>query len=84
VRLGQSRRQHSKHGVSFHAGCEVFFDLRQDSGRQQPDRIPRGRLRLNKGERLHFVVHVIRHEETIRIISAREATREEHRQYENS
>ena len=30
-----------------------------------------------------FVVHVIRHEETIRIISAREATREERRQYEN-
>jgi uncharacterized DUF497 family protein len=30
-----------------------------------------------------FVVHVIRHEETIRIISAREATREERRQYED-
>ena len=36
-----------------------------------------------EGERLLFVVHVIRHEETIRIISAREATREERRQYEN-
>jgi uncharacterized protein len=35
-----------------------------------------------EGERLLFV-HVIRHEEeTIRIISAREATREERRQYE--
>jgi uncharacterized DUF497 family protein len=36
-----------------------------------------------EGERLLFVVHVIRYEETIRIISAREATREERRQYEN-
>jgi hypothetical protein len=35
-----------------------------------------------EGERLLFVVHVIRHEETIRI-SAREATREERRQYQN-
>jgi uncharacterized DUF497 family protein len=36
-----------------------------------------------EGERLLFVVHAIRHEETIRLISAREATREERRQYEN-
>jgi hypothetical protein len=35
-----------------------------------------------EGERLLFVVHVIRHAETIRVISAREATREE-RRYEN-
>ena len=31
-----------------------------------------------------FVVHVIRHEEIIRIISAREATGDERRQYENT
>jgi uncharacterized DUF497 family protein len=31
-----------------------------------------------------FVVHVIRHEEIIRLISAREATRDERRQYENT
>ncbi|MDH4167602.1 MAG: BrnT family toxin, partial [Gammaproteobacteria bacterium] len=37
-----------------------------------------------EGEQLLFVVHVIRHEEIIRIVSAREATREERRQYENT
>jgi uncharacterized DUF497 family protein len=36
-----------------------------------------------EGEQLLFVVHVIRHEEIIRLISAREATRDERRQYEN-
>jgi uncharacterized DUF497 family protein len=30
-----------------------------------------------------YDVHLIRHEETIRLISAREATRDERRQYEN-
>jgi uncharacterized DUF497 family protein len=30
-----------------------------------------------------FDVHLIRHEETIRLISAREATRDERRQYES-
>jgi hypothetical protein len=37
-----------------------------------------------EGEQLLFVVHVIRHEEIIRIVSAREATRDERRQYENT
>ncbi|MBK6454149.1 MAG: BrnT family toxin [Proteobacteria bacterium] len=37
-----------------------------------------------EGEQLLFVVHVIRHEEIIRLISAREATRDERRQYEDT
>jgi len=36
-----------------------------------------------EGEQLLFVVHVVRHEEIIRLIFAREATREERRRYEN-
>ena len=36
-----------------------------------------------EGEQLLYVVHVIRHEEIVRLISAREATREERSQYEN-
>jgi uncharacterized DUF497 family protein len=63
-----------KHGVSFHAACEVFFD---------PFVKIVDAIGYTEGERLLYVVHVIRHEETIRIISAREATREERRQYEN-
>jgi uncharacterized DUF497 family protein len=82
-----------KHGVSFHAACEVFFDpfVRNiDAGSSTESR--EAAIGYTEGERLLFVVHVIRHEETIRIISAREAcreacreaTREERRQYENS
>ena len=37
-----------------------------------------------ESDQLLFVVHVIRHEEIIRIVSAREATRDERRQYENT
>ena len=37
-----------------------------------------------EGDQLLFAVHVIRHEEIIRIVSAREATRDERRQYENT
>jgi uncharacterized DUF497 family protein len=73
-----------KHGLSFHIACEVFFDpfVRiVDTGNPAESR--EAAIGYTEGERLLFVVHVIRHEETIRIISAREATREERRQYEN-
>jgi hypothetical protein len=36
------------------------------------------------GSRLLFVVHVIRHEEIIRIISARQATSQERKRYEDA
>jgi uncharacterized DUF497 family protein len=57
--------------------------LRGGSERQHPTESREAAIGYTEGERLLFVVHVIRHEETIRIISAREATREERRQYEN-
>ena len=65
-----------KHGVSFHTACEVFFDPFVQLRGQRPG--------YTEGEQLLFVVHVIRHEEIIRIVSAREATRDERRQYENT
>jgi hypothetical protein len=40
-------------------------------------------LGLTEDWTLLFVVHLVREEETIRIISARPATREERRLYEN-
>jgi uncharacterized DUF497 family protein len=73
-----------KHGVSFHAACEVFFDpFVRIVDTSNPTESREAAIGYTEGERLLFVVHVIRHEETIRIISAREATREERRQYEN-
>jgi uncharacterized DUF497 family protein len=73
-----------KHGVSFHTACEVFFDpfvqLLDASGSTEPREAAVG---YTEGEQLLFVVHVIRHEEIIRLISAREATRDERRRYEN-
>ena len=73
-----------KHGVSFHASCEVFFDpFVKIVDASNPTESREAAIGYTEGERLLFVVHVIRHEETIRIISAREATHEERRQNEN-
>jgi uncharacterized protein len=73
-----------KHGVSFQTACEVFFDpfvrLLDASGSAESREAAVG---YTEGELLLFVVHVVRHEEIIRLISAREATREERRQYED-
>ena len=70
--------------MSFHAACEVFFDpFVRIVDTCNPTESREAAIGYTEGERLLFVVHVIRHEETIRIISAREATREERRQYEN-
>ncbi len=73
-----------KHGVSFHTACEVFFDpfvrLVDANDPTEPREAVVG---YTDGEQLLFVVHVIRNEEIIRLISAREATRDERRQYEN-
>jgi uncharacterized DUF497 family protein len=73
-----------KHGVSFHTACEVFFDpFVRLSDASNPSESREAALGYTEGQQLLFIVHVVRHEEIIRIISAREATREERRQYEN-
>lgn len=74
----------SKHGVSFEFACEAFFDpfvkLVAAPGSEEPrDAI----IGYTESQSLLFVVHVIRHEETIRIISARRATPTERRIYED-
>ena len=74
-----------KHGVSFRTACEVFFDpFVRIVDASDPAESREAAIGYTDGEQLLFVVHVIRHEEIIRLISAREATREERRQYENS
>jgi uncharacterized DUF497 family protein len=87
LRLQRTYNVHTlvqKHGVSFHTTCEVFFDpfvrLLDASDPTEPREAAVG---YTEGEQLLFVAHVIRHEEIIRLISTREATRDERRQYED-
>lgn len=73
----------SKHGVSFELACEAFFDpflkVITAPGSDEPrDAI----VGYTESQSLLFVVHIVRHEETIRIISARRATAAERRLYE--
>jgi uncharacterized protein len=80
----KARSNLAKHGVRFEEACEVFLDpffrlldaTLEDEAREAA-------LGLTEDWTLLFVVHLIRAEETIRIISARPATREERRLYEN-
>jgi uncharacterized DUF497 family protein len=74
-----------KHGVSFEAACEVFFDpfVRVvDAGGK--DEARDALIGMTLEGRLLFVVHVEQGEETFRIISARPATAAEWRFYEDS
>lgn len=74
----------AKHAVSFEQACEVFFDpfvrLLDASDQEARD----AALGYAEDSSLLFVVHVIRHEETIRIISARQATSQERKRYEDA
>ena len=64
----------SRHGVPFELACEVFLD--RFFG------ITDAAIGYTESQSLLFVVHVIPYEEVIRIISARHATRQERRAYE--
>lgn len=73
-----------KHNVTFQEACEVFFDpffclVDSTAG----DEAREGVIGYSERSRLLFVVHVVRQEETIRIISARPATTEERKIYEH-
>lgn len=72
------------HKVSFETACEAFFDpfLRVvDAGRNFEERD--GLIGMDKTSHLLFVVHIEQEEERIRIISARKATAEERKLYED-
>ncbi len=75
----------SKHGVSFESACQVFFDpfMRIEDasvGEEERD----AAIGLAEDWTLLFVVHMLREGGTIRIISARPATAQERRSYEDS
>ena len=72
-----------KHNVAFQEACEVFFDpflCLVDAAAEEEAR--EGAIGYTERSRLLFVVHIVRKEETIRIISARTATMEERKIYE--
>ena len=74
-----------KHGIRFEAASLVFLDPFVLFG----DASVGGELReaaigQSEGLKLVFVVHMAREGEEIRIISAREATSRERRDYENN
>jgi uncharacterized protein len=74
-----------KHGVSFEAACEVFFDpflFVEDAS--VPKEARDAAIGMTEDWTLLLVVHLYREEEVIRIISARRATAQEKGTYENS
>ena len=74
----------SKHGLSFETACECFFDEWSafvDASVDDEHRL--AVIGLSEQRRLLYVVHVLREGHLIRIISAREATAQERRTYED-
>ncbi len=71
-------------GITFERAAEAFFDpfLRVvDASRNYEARD--AVIGMDKGNYLLFVVHIQQDNDTIRIISARKATRDERNYYEN-
>lgn len=72
-----------KHGIAFESACEVFIDpflrIIEDDASEEARYVALG---FTLAEQLLYVVHLERHEETTRIISARKATASERDIYE--
>jgi uncharacterized protein len=75
----------SKHGVRLESACQVFFDpfVRIDDATDDHEARDAA-IGFTENWTLLFVVHLIREGSTIRIISARQATAQERRTYEDS
>jgi uncharacterized DUF497 family protein len=74
----------TKHGISFEDACQVFFDpfLKLEDAsipNEQRDAV----IGLTEDWILLFVVHIALEDDAIRIISARPATAQERRSYED-
>ena len=73
-----------KHRISFEEACEVFFDpFVQHVDASSEDEPREAAIGMTETWNHLFVVHVIRHEDTIRIISARPITPQERRTHED-
>lgn len=73
----------AKHGVAFESACEAFLDpFRRIVDAADPDEARDAVIGYTESQSLLTVVHLTLHEEVIRIISARRASKEERRLYE--
>ena len=79
----KARTNLKKHGVSFESACEIFFDpLMLLRGADDPEEGTQVAIGETLSERLLYVVHLVKREERIRIVSARAVTAHERREYE--
>jgi uncharacterized protein len=81
----KARANLRKHGVAFESACEVFLDpllYVKDAG--DPDGATQVVIGETFNEQMLFVVHIVKLDKAIRIISARPVTRHERREYERS
>ena len=74
----------TKHGIAFETACEAFFDdfsmyLDATSGEERRAAL----IGSTKTRNLLYVVHVEWERDEVRIISARVATKQERRRYED-
>jgi uncharacterized DUF497 family protein len=81
----KARSNQQKHGVSFEEAESVFYDeqallLEDPQPEKEEERLVL--LGLSSVLRVLVVVHALRGDNVIRIISARRATRREERQYQ--
>jgi uncharacterized DUF497 family protein len=73
-----------KHGVAFETACQGFLDpFVQIVAASVPGEAREAAIGMAEGFRLLYVVHVERHGDAIRIISARKATAHERRNHED-
>jgi len=73
-----------KHGIRFETACEVFFDpFACDVDASTEDEQRFAAVGETKTHKLLFVVHVIREDDWIRLISARPAEAAERKLYED-
>ena len=74
----------TKHGVRFETACEAFFDDYSTYVDATVDDERRTAvIGLSKSRKLLYVVHVERDEDRVRIVSARLATKQETKAYED-
>lgn len=74
----------AKHGVRFETACGAFFDRLgtfEDASVDEEERL--ALIGMSESFELLFVVHLEQDGEAIRIISAREASAQERKRYEN-
>ena len=80
----KARTNSAKHAVTFEEACEVFFDpLYLSVDATEGHEVREAAVGVTTSRRLLVVVHLVIEGNSIRMISARAATTQERRQYED-